>query len=199
MFKRRNKRSFLGHAREWVWPRLGWGRLVSYYRHRLVRLPDTSYRIAAGVACGVAVSFTPFLGMHVGMALLLAYILRANLVAAAVGTVVGNPWTFPFIWVLVYGVGATILGLDSGAAFGELIDSELLLAHPWTALEPVFWPMVVGGLLLSVPAWLGTYWPLRNLVRRYRARRMRRRLRIEVNSPRRRKTDKLDNIESSAG
>lgn len=169
---------------------------MSYYRHRLVRLPDTSYRIAAGVACGVAVSFTPFVGLHVGLALLLAFILRANLVAAAVGTVVGNPWTFPLIWVVVYEVGATVLGLDLSMAFGDLIDPRMLLVEPWTALRPVIWPMIVGGLLLAVPAWLGTYWPLRKLVRQYRRRRLQR---LERSHPRRRKGDKPNKIEGQAG
>jgi hypothetical protein len=35
---------------------------------------------------------------HFVLSALLAYIARANIIASAIGTVVGNPWTFPFIW-----------------------------------------------------------------------------------------------------
>ena len=40
----------------------------------------------------------------------IAYIVRANIVAAAIGTVAGNPWTFPFIWLWTYWLGRKILG-----------------------------------------------------------------------------------------
>ena len=35
----------------------------------------------------------------------LAWILRGSMAAAIIGTLFGNPWTFPFIWYLSYEVG----------------------------------------------------------------------------------------------
>ena len=97
---------------------------MQYIRHRVVRLPDTPHRIAAGIACGAAVSFTPFIGFHILLAIALAFVLRVNAVAAVIGTVIGNPWTFPFIWVLIYELGAMLMGLELSAPFAELIDVE---------------------------------------------------------------------------
>ena len=54
--------------------------------------------VAAGVAAGAFTSFTPFMGLHFLFAALFAWAIRGNLLASALGTFVGNPLTFPFIW-----------------------------------------------------------------------------------------------------
>lgn len=172
MFKRRNKRSIIDHMREWVWPRAGWRRLAIYYRHRLARMPDTPYRVAAGVACGAAVSFTPFLGLHVGLALVVAFVMRANLLAAAIGTIIGNPWTFIPIWALTYWVGARILGMDSSVAVTDLIDMSQIFVSPFATLKPVLPPLIAGGIPIAVMVWFAVYWPTFRLIHRYRRRRL---------------------------
>lgn len=179
MFKRRKQKSFAEHAREWVWPRAGWNRLLLYYRHRLVRLPDSSYRIAAGLACGAAVSFTPFIGLHVILALVLAFAMRANVVAAMIGTIVGNPWTFPLIWTLIYWMGATAMGSDSALVLGDVIDTELLFFSPMEALEPVLLPMIIGGIPLAVLVWWLVYWPAYQVIGRYKKQRLKRLQRLQ--------------------
>ena len=73
-------------------------RIISYYKLRLARLPDSNYAISSGFACGAMVSFTPLLGLHFVLAVVFAYLIRGNFIAALIGTVVGNPLTFPFIW-----------------------------------------------------------------------------------------------------
>lgn len=172
MFKRRKQRSFVEQAREWVWPRAGWNRLLLYYRHRLVRLPDSSYRIAAGLACGAAISFTPFIGLHVVLAMALAFAMRANVVAAIIGTIVGNPWTFPLIWALTYWMGATAMGSDAALVLTDVIDTELLFFSPLEALKPVLLPMIIGGVPLAVLVWWLVYWPTHQVVGRYKAQRL---------------------------
>lgn len=174
MFKRRKQRSFVEHAREWVWPRAGWNRLLLYYRHRLVRLPDSSYRIAAGLACGAAISFTPFIGLHVVLAMVLAFALRANLVAAMIGTIVGNPWTFPLIWTLIYWMGAMAMGSDTALVLSDVIDTKQLFFNPLEALRPVLLPMIIGGVPLAVLVWWLVYWPAHKVIQRYKAQRLKR-------------------------
>ena len=82
VFRRRQPRTKTQHARELVWPSAGWRRAGKYFWYRIVRMPGTPYSIAAGLACGVAVSFTPFLGCHFIMAAIFAWIIRANLLAS---------------------------------------------------------------------------------------------------------------------
>ncbi len=174
MFKRRKQRTIVESAREWVWPRAGWNRLLLYYRHRLVRLPDSSYRIAAGLACGAAISFTPFIGLHVLLAMVLAFAMRANVVAAVIGTIVGNPWTIPLILVVTYRMGAWAMGLDTHVGITDLFDVEVFLLSPWQALKPVLPPMIIGGVPLGVLIWWLVYWPSYQIIERYKAQRLKR-------------------------
>ena len=89
---------------------MGWRRLGIYLARRLTRLPGTPHSIAAGFACGTAISFTPFLGLHTVLSVLLAFLVRGNYLAAVVGTLVGNPWTFPFLCVASIKLGHVLLG-----------------------------------------------------------------------------------------
>ena len=148
--------------------------MASYVVKRATRLSGTPHSIAAGFACGVAISFTPFIGLHLLGAFLLCLLVRGNSLAAAAGTLVGNPWTFPFIWVASYQLGHRLLGTRAAQPV-EHWD----LATFMVKVEAVFWPMVVGGVPLAVIAGLATYFPLMRMIAAYqgarRARRERRR------------------------
>ena len=116
LFKPRKPRSILYRARNILWPRAGWGRTLSYLRHRVARLPGTPESIAIGLACGIAVSFTPLIGFHFLVAALLAWVMGGNFLASALGTAFGNPWTFPLIWLWIYKLGTWILGAEAGVS-----------------------------------------------------------------------------------
>lgn len=70
----------------------GWRRYEKRMLARLSRLGGTPYSIAAGVACGVAVSFTPFVGLHFVLAVATAWLVRGNVLAGMLGTAAGNPY-----------------------------------------------------------------------------------------------------------
>ena len=181
--------------REFLWPRAGWERAAKYLFHRVARLPGTPYAIAGGFACGAAVSFTPFVGLHIVLAALLAWSIRANIISSAIGTVVGNPWTFPFIWVWVYELGRWMgpgpggdgaEDLDFISLFGRMVEAVLRLdaGYLFETAWPVFLPMLAGGIPTALVVWLAFYVPLKPVVesyqRRRRARRDRRRRRRRV-------------------
>ena len=69
----------------------------------------SAYSLASGFACGVAVSFTPLVGFHLLLACGLAYFIRGNLATALLGTIFGNPWTFPLIFVLLQAIGEGLI------------------------------------------------------------------------------------------
>ncbi len=176
MFQRRSPQPFLVRTRDLLWPRKGWRRASSYIAHRVRRLPGTPYRIAAGFASGAAISFTPFIGLHFVGGAVLAMALRGNLMASAIGTVIGNPWTFPIIWLWIYTFGQWLLG---GEALTEL-PAALSLTYIFENPLEILWPMTVGGVPTAVAAWFAFFWPIRLAVFRYqRGRRkvMRRRAR----------------------
>ena len=182
MLGRRHPLSIYRRVREFVWPSGGWHRASLYIAHRLRRLPGTPYRIAAGFACGAAISFTPFIGFHFAGAALLSILLRGSLLASAIGTVVGNPWTFPFIWAWIYALGQWLLG---GEVVSEL-PAVLSLTYIFERPLDVLWPMTVGGVPTSVAAWFAFFWPVRGAVAEYQHAR-RRLVRRKKRSPRQRR------------
>ena len=127
-------------------------RFFSYYKFKLARLPASSYAISAGFACGSMVSFTPLLGFHFILAVVFAYLLRANYIAALIGTIVGNPISFPFIWGLIYKVGAFIVDKPEDN-LRQNINFEIIINQTYD----IFIPMLVGGAVLAIPVWLLTY------------------------------------------
>jgi uncharacterized protein len=183
MFQRRDKRT-LGHrVLNFFWPEPGLKRSSAYLFHRMARLPGTSYSLAAGFACGAAISFTPFVGLHFIFSALLALAIRANVIASAIGTAIGNPWTFPFIWVFVYntgqwlGAGSREKSLDSfdfGKFFASMMEAFLRfdLSYFIDTAWPVFWPMFVGSLPVGAFIWIIFYAALKPLIGTYQSNRV---------------------------
>jgi uncharacterized protein len=179
VFRRRHQVPPWQRLRRWLWPHIGWRRTGAYLFKRVTRLSGTPHSIAAGVACGVAISFTPFIGFHLIGALLLCLLVRGNYVAAAGGTLVGNPWTLPFMWVASYQLGHALMG-------GRLTQIEP--AQPGNLLSfaemgAVFWPTAVGCLPLAVVAGLVTYFPLMRMIAAFQRERQLRRARRRQSRP----------------
>jgi len=163
VFRRRRNRPILARLVELLWPRMGWRRAGRYYVFRIKRLPGTPYSIACGFALGAAVSFTPFIGFHFVLAGLLAWGLRANLLASAIGTAVGNPWTFPGIWFGVLWLGSKILGRE----MPELSFSDLSLTMIFDHFSTIGVPMIVGGIPAAIVTWVIFYIPIRRAIANY--------------------------------
>ncbi len=136
--------------REFLWPRKGLLRPLRYYRLRILRLGATPHSIALGFATGIAMAWTPFLGFHLGLALILSYLLSGNLVAAALGTTLSNPATFPVICAVTWETGRWLVGGEAstgaGADLGDLLE-KMQFRDLWA---PVLKPMLVGALPLAL-------------------------------------------------
>ncbi|MEE8350997.1 MAG: DUF2062 domain-containing protein [Rhodospirillales bacterium] len=180
----RNKQLSLGHKFVgFFWPAMGWRRSVKYLLLRLARLPGTAYSIAGGFACGAAISFTPFVGLHFIISAIVAWIIRTNILASAIGTAVGNPWTFPFIWTWLYQTGTWITTGGNpeqlatpnfGAIFGHMMEATLGLNGQYLleTAAPIFWPMLVSSIPTGFIVWWMFYLPLKYIVQRYQERRL---------------------------
>lgn len=169
LFDRRAKPSVGHHVRNLVWPRSGWLRAWRYLVHRLRRIPGTPYAIAAGFACGAAVSMTPLPGLHFVLAGLIAWIIGGSIVASAIGTVVGNPWTFPLIWLWIFNLGNWILGSTS-----KLQAEQITLGYLFDKPFEVFLPMIVGSAPTALVTWLIFFLPVRRMVESYQRHRRKR-------------------------
>jgi uncharacterized protein len=151
---RRDQPGLLRRLAGWLWPRAGWRRAGSYLLMRLRRLSGTPHAIAAGLATGVAVSLTPFLGLHIVLALGLAWLTGGNLLAAGLGTLVSNPWTLPLIWASTYRLGCLLLGR---APHGLHLLADLHAKALLGEVGLLLWPMTVGAAPLAAAAWVATY------------------------------------------
>jgi uncharacterized protein (DUF2062 family) len=169
ILKRRNRPSFGLRLREALNPRKGWRRGFEYIGRRVQRLPDTPHRIALGFACGVMASFTPFFTLHIFVAIGLALAARANAVAAALGTLFGNPLTFPLIAASALGVGGWLLGGTQVEAAGFSVAQVFSDFERFYAT--LFLPYLVGGIAPGLLAALAAYLVLRPIVAAYQDRR----------------------------
>lgn len=169
LFRRRNPATRTEKLRVAAWPRQSWRRSFKYYGKRVLRLSATPHAIAAGVACGVLVSWTPFFGFHFLMAMLVAFVIGGNVLAALFGTVFGNPFTFPVMLWSSYSLGHWLLGLFHRGAphppppplrpdlFHGSLDEVLHVLHP----------MLIGALPLGLVSGFLTYFVVRTIVRAY--------------------------------
>jgi uncharacterized protein (DUF2062 family) len=164
MFARRRKLTVTQTVHRSIWPRTGWRRAAVYFWKRIVRLTASPHAVAAGAAAGALASFTPLVGFHFILSFALAYLVRGNMLAAALGTAVGNPLTFPFIWGATLEVGRWILsgGEDAITAAGAEAAQrspigEGLLTVGLERLWPIMKPMLVGSVPLGLVAGVTTY------------------------------------------
>lgn len=107
--------------------------------------------------CGGSVRLVhALIGLHFILAMVIALVVRGNVLASAVGTVVGNPVTFPVIWLASYQVGSRIIGVApiAGSALPATPGDTAAAAAAWYEFGPLFqetlWPMLVGSMPLGL-------------------------------------------------
>lgn len=152
LFRRRKPLRLHQRLRHIVWPRRGWKRALRYHSKRLLRLSGSPHSIAAGFAAGVAIAMSPFIGFHYPLCVAAAFLLRANVLAALLGTTVGNPLTFPLIWFATYETGSLVLswfGFPPSIRGIEDLTHRILhdsIHNIW----PVFEPMLIGSIPVAL-------------------------------------------------
>ncbi|WP_341760306.1 DUF2062 domain-containing protein [Candidatus Endowatersipora endosymbiont of Watersipora subatra] len=183
LLKRRNPANWIETLRISIWPRRSWVRSSQYILKRMFRLGATPHAIAAGIAVGAFTSFTPLMGFHFCVALALSWLIRANLLAAALGTFVGNPLSFPFIWAASYSTGRLILQIeapssekvaDIGAVMSSVatatwnLDGTAAMTSVGKIWMPLLYPMLAGGSVLGLTFAIPCYFLVRKGVTFFR-------------------------------
>ncbi len=149
VFKRKKKPKIWARLKNFFWPSMGWKRSFSYIKHRAIRLNASSYAVSAGLAFGASISFAPTVGFHILQCFFLCLIFRANFIASVLGTLIGNPWTFPFLSLISYKIGWLILNMAGlHAPFAQDIDFSFssMTQAPWAILTP----MLIGGYIMAI-------------------------------------------------
>lgn len=117
---------------------------------RFLKIRGNPREIALGLALGLFVGMTPFMGFHTAIAVFFAAIFKWNKISSAVGVWVSNPLTAPFVYGGTYIVGARVCG--SNGSFTP--PSELGVSTIVNLLQKtpeIFWTLIVGGVIVGLP------------------------------------------------
>jgi uncharacterized protein (DUF2062 family) len=171
LFRRREAETWLERVRIHLWPRRSFSRSGRYVVYRLRRLSESPHAVALGFAVGVFSASTPFLGTHMVMAALIAWIVGGSIVAAVLGTFLGNPLTYPLLWYSTYQIGNLMLG---GRAAKHHIDlSNGIFQSSLAKLWPILKPMSLGCIPVGLALAALSYVLVKPMVEAYRHRRLR--------------------------
>ena len=197
LFKRRTAQSFGQKIGNLLWPKMGFRRLANYYKYRTVRIPDSEYSVALGLAFGCSVSWTPTFGTHLLQCALFCWVTRSNWIASFIGSAFGNPWTTPMLMLISYHVGkalfvatghADMITPDDGAAsFGEflklILGGDISMAVFKANFMEYFLPTLLGGYVMGLATFPLFYFPFYYMVRGARLARLARiQSRAQVNA-----------------
>ncbi len=131
-------------------------------------------RVAAAIALGIGVGFSPFLGIHFVIAIGLAFLFRLNRIDALLGQFVGNPWTLPPVYAAGYALGRKLLRYDRRRVpdlpWDRLLHRDFWHAFTGTTLRPRLASFLVGTLVLAALIGLSAYLVVRAALRIYHRR-----------------------------
>ena len=107
-FGRKKKKRLITSILNFIKIFFAFSRTKKYISLSLKRIKGTPQALSLGLATGIAVSFTPFIGLHSLLAIFISWVIGGSMAAALIGTLFGNPWTFPFIWYFTFEIGQFI-------------------------------------------------------------------------------------------
>jgi uncharacterized protein len=143
LFKSRQRLTVLERLRNIFWPRVSFARSARYTIKRMMRIQASPHAIAVGCAAGVFASITPLIGVQMAMAGALALMFRGSFAAAMLGTLFGNPVSWPLIWGGTYALGTAMIGQPGSAEASSIIKNS---DHIW----PVLYPMLLGSIPIGL-------------------------------------------------
>lgn len=134
---------------------------------RFLKMRGEPRQIALGLALGIMIGMTPFMGFHTVSALFLATFWKWNKIAAVAGVFITNPFTAPFIYPITYVVGNGILGLSSISNTEKALSVETV-AHLIKTSPLIMVDLLAGGIIVGLPLSIVGYWGARAAIENYR-------------------------------
>ena len=135
--------------------------------HRFLAIRGTPRELALGLALGIFVGMSPFMGVHTAIAVLFAAIFKWSKISAAVGVQISNVATAPVVYWFTYHVGKFFytskvpFRMPNEFSFNGLL--EMLKQTP-----EMIWILTIGGVIVGIPLAFLTYWITFKAVSRYR-------------------------------
>ena len=107
-FGRKKKKRLITSIVSFIKIFFAFSRTKKYISLSIKRIKGTPQALSLGLATGIAISFTPFIGLHALLAIFISWVIGGSMAAALIGTLFGNPWTFPLIWYFTFEIGQFI-------------------------------------------------------------------------------------------
>ena len=132
---------------------------------RFIRIRGEPKDICFGLALGIFLGISPIFGFQLILAVLIAALLKWNKIAAAMGTLISNPLTTPFIYPFAYFVGSSVMGTTRKGHL--VIPRDLATAGRMLEEAPrLLLEMTLGTVLIGLPlAILGYFLSYAALIR----------------------------------
>ena len=134
-----------------------WYRTLKRAYYRFLRLRGTPRQIGLGMALGVFVGMTPFLGFHTVIAVMLAAFMKWSKIAAGLGVFITNPFTAPLIYPLTYKLGVMVAGFSKISHFPKLFEPGgvvgLMKNSPMILVD-----LLIGGVIVGIPLAIVSYY-----------------------------------------
>ncbi|MCX5776624.1 MAG: DUF2062 domain-containing protein [Candidatus Firestonebacteria bacterium] len=137
-------------------------RIIKYMYLKIVRANDTPSKVGAGVAVGVFLGIFPTFGLGLLLAYGIAVLFKINKAAAVAGSLIMNPLTTPFFWMLSAIIGSGLIGAER-----EFILAELKTGRIFKALGPAFYAYMLGNILISLVFSVVSYFITLEIIRRH--------------------------------
>lgn len=139
------------------------------HRSTLLAIDDTPHSIALGLAIGIFFGFVPLFGMKTLLSIGVAWLCKSNKIAAAISVTL-HDLLLPFMpaiyfWEYRAGMWALSRPRHSSMSFHHLPVRELM---NWTTFLTVGQPLLVGSVLLALPAAFVFYFFAKGLIKRTR-------------------------------
>lgn len=132
--------------------------------HSILHADDPPHRLAAGLAIGMFITFTPTVGFQMILTAFFAWLLRANKVVGLPIVWISNPVTIPPIFYLCYRVGRWVLQMEPvGIQWWETLSQPPAtfsgrVSFYWERFTEIAAPLWVGSLIVALIVGYVTYY-----------------------------------------
>ncbi len=118
---------------------------------RLIKMHGEPRTIALGLALGLFIGMSPFMGFHMIAALFFAAILKWNKLSAVIGVWISNPLTAPLIYGSTYFTGARILNFfrEKEISLRRNFDFRSIESYFDNAPD-IIWALITGGIVIGI-------------------------------------------------
>ncbi len=136
-------------------------------REKLRSIKADPRRVSTGYALGIFLGTTPFVGCKVFMALILTTVFKWSKISAVFGVYHINLFTAPFFYTVSFFIGRSLMGTDYTFVYPEEVSAGEILKIFYGNL-PVFYSLLVGGLMLGIPMATVAFFLAMNVTRSHR-------------------------------